>query len=710
MADDQAGQRAETWQWWPFTRVFSAFRVALDPKKLLLAAAGILIMALGWFVLSWFFYALSGGPPMWSEYDPGLEADKNLRVERWEDLKRARARWNLLHEMAGRPPASVNDIQPHHRDDAVDLARTLNEYEDIDSALKGRERFSQAAELHPEAGNTFMLAFADGKRVLVTAADPKEKKLAGLAKGKSLPVEVLTIEGFGDARNVRLDGIRVLLTEADLAVAQQYLSGFRLRDQLRRDALTETDPVKKETARKILRLLELENAPIKPVGTLRTLPWFEYRGPNPYLLVSGNIKTGAKDLPRERGIVSWFFTEQVPVLLEPLIKLLRPVLYFFDARGGFWNRVYLFFVLVWTLAVWGLFGGAITRMAAVQVARPGERVGLSESVRFAWSRYQSYFSAPLFPLLFVAFLTVFLILFGLVEGFTWFFGDIFIAGLLWPIVLILGLIMAVVLVGLVGWPLMYATISSEGSDSFDALSRSYSYVYQAPWHYVWYSLVALVYGAVLVFFIGFMGSLLVFLGKWGVSQAPLPQSREPTYLFMYSPTSFGWRSLLVQGPNAEVKSVILPNGTIAQDYDLRPKYLEAVSWNNRVGAVLVGAWLYLVFLLVVGFGYSYFWTASTIIYLLMRLRVDDTEMDEIHLDEEEIEEPFVPEPAKEAAKAEGVTMVESPSLRTAAPGGTAPPTAPPPSASPAERPAAPPTDYNPPPSPPGENPPPLGGV
>ena len=120
-----------------------------------------------------------------------------------------------------------------------------------------------------------------------------------------------------------------------------------------------------------------------------------------------------------------------------------------------------------------------------------------------------------------------------------------------PIVLLLGFIIAIVLVGLVGWPLMIATISTEGTDSFDALSRSYSYVYQAPWQYLWYGFLAVVYGAVLVFFVGFMASLMVFLGKWGVSSAvglsnPDPKfDREPSYLFNYAPTSFGWRDLLI---------------------------------------------------------------------------------------------------------------------------------------------------------------------
>jgi hypothetical protein len=398
-------------------------------------------------------------------------------------------------------------------------------------------------------------------------------------------------------------------------------------------------------------------------------------------------------------------SDQVPVLLEPLIKFLQPVVYLFRAGSGGWNRIYLFLVIAWTLVTWGFFGGAITRMAVVQVARHNEKVGMTDAIRFARERFQSFFSAPLFPLVFLAVITFFLVLFGLLEVFTWFVGDIVIAGIFWPLVLIGGLVMAVVLVGLVGWPLMYATISAEGSDSFDALSRSYSYVYQAPWHYLWYSVVALVYGAVLVFFVGFMGSLLVYLGKWGVSQTPHPADREPSYLFMYAPTSFGWRDMLLYGsPNVVTRPEVLPSGRTVFAYELDPNtaYTKSISWNNRIGAFLVSVWLFLFFLLIVGFGYSYFWTAATIIYLLMRRKVDDTEMDEIHLEEEETEpftEPTAPATAA-APETSRAVMVEAPTLRTPsstdiAVGAPAPPVSPVPAAAPATGSPVPPPDLPP---------------
>ena len=39
----------------PWTVLFRGFQVAIDPRKLLLAAAGILVMMAGWQMLTWIF-------------------------------------------------------------------------------------------------------------------------------------------------------------------------------------------------------------------------------------------------------------------------------------------------------------------------------------------------------------------------------------------------------------------------------------------------------------------------------------------------------------------------------------------------------------------------------------------------------------------------------------------------------------------------------
>src|SRR3712207_1254606 len=72
--------------------------------------------------------------------------------------------------------------------------------------------------------------------------------------------------------------------------------------------------------------------------------------------------------------------------------------------------------------------------------------------------------------------------------------------------------MTLVLLGtLGGFNLMYPTVAVEGSDSFDAISRSFSYVYAKPWRMLFYSLVAIAYGALCYLFIKFFIWLMLLL-------------------------------------------------------------------------------------------------------------------------------------------------------------------------------------------------------
>jgi hypothetical protein len=431
------------------------------------------------------------------------------------------------------------------------------------------------------------------------------------------------------------------------------------------------------------RQLRLVGQP-KPGGALARWPFFEDRGPNPYLLVTGRAKAWEKG-----GFEEWLITRQVPVLIEPLIKMFGPIAYLFDSRAESWDRFYFFLVAIWTLAVWSLFGGAITRIAAVQIAR-GEKIGMFEALAFTRKRLLSYLIAPVFPLLVIFVLLIFMVIYG------FFFmipilGDIFVAGLFWPFMLLFGLGIAIALVGLVGWPLMAATVSTEGTDSWEAFSRSYSYVFQRPWQYLWCGLVTIAYGAVVLFFIGFMGSLLVYLSKWGVSKTPWIDAadRNPSFLFVYAPTSFGWRDLLLSDAKA-------PNGqaVVGADGEIIPsnfnEFKGQLYWWNQTGAFLVSIWIYLVFLLVLGFGYAFFWGAMTITYMLLRRSVDTAEMEEVYLEEEDQEGyngPLAPAgaPAAPGAKTGPTQMVEAPTLKT--PAATAP-TAPAATSSPVTAPAA----------------------
>src|SRR5947209_2924820 len=124
MAEDPIAQRKETRA--PWTKIFTAFKVALDVKKLLLAAGGILAMAAGWWLLAVIFYNMRSMPqPVDYLVNAKSDAEKD---EGWKEFRLARKRWNLLYELAGPPSTDLKEVK---RVDAGDVAATWPEYEEI---------------------------------------------------------------------------------------------------------------------------------------------------------------------------------------------------------------------------------------------------------------------------------------------------------------------------------------------------------------------------------------------------------------------------------------------------------------------------------------------------------------------------------------------------------------------------------------------------
>ena len=413
-----------------------------------------------------------------------------------------------------------------------------------------------------------------------------------------------------------------------------------------------------------------------PGGRIRTLPWDENRGQNPYLFAT-HLVSGTSV---ERGeAISDFTANQVPVLLEPLMKLLLPVVKITAPNTGFGTRIYCLLCLLWSLAVWAFCGGVITRIAAVQLSGK-DRISLSQAINFVMKRYTSYILSPILPLGVIAAIVVALILFGLL-GLIPLIGDVIILAVLYPLVILAGLVMAVLLVGLVGYPLMYTTLSVEGSDTFDALSRAYNYVFQAPWRFIWYSAVAIVYGMAVTFFVVFMGSLTVYLGKWGANQtaSAIYSTHTPDYLYLNAPKTLGWRELLLKGSDIEQVNEITTVGTrkviTLKDKDEADakKYRESYYWYHHVASWIVTFWLTLMLLMLLGFGYSYFWSAATSIYLLMRKAVDDTELDEVFLEDDAADQPGPNVPPINVPPPPSTTGT---SLPMVAPNPPAPPTVP----------------------------------
>ena len=274
--------------------------------------------------------------------------------------------------------------------------------------------------------------------------------------------------------------------------------------------------------------------------------------------------------------------------------------------------IYLLTALVTT----GLFVGAIYRIASLHACRD-EKISVFQALKFSASKLPSFITAPLIPLALILAIGGLLTLGGLVANFP-FIGPI-IMGALFLIALLAGLAIAFLLTGLIGGgPLMYPAIAVEGSDSFDAISRSYHYVFARPFRTGLYGLVALIYGVITYLFV----RLFIYVGlsathmfvKWGV---------------------IGGGTRLAEG--ADRLDVIW---TAPEFQALWGRFSwAAMSGGDRIAAVLIAMWVLPFAALVAAYLISYFASASTCIYLLLRRKVDATDLDEVYV-EEPIREPL----------------------------------------------------------------------
>jgi len=314
-----------------------------------------------------------------------------------------------------------------------------------------------------------------------------------------------------------------------------------------------------------------------------------------------------------------------------------------------------------SLVIWAYFGGAISRIAAVEFVT-GDRIEVTEATRFAWQRKWSYLWAPLTVFLAViafglcnfvgglvagafyyvlgvvggaALLAYLLILFkdklfggkfhpgaillsvlglGVFVVVYYFFGKVFpkdfyipwigeiVAALLSVFAFIAAFFITMLAIGGgFGFGMMWPTISVEGTDSFDAISRAFSYVFSKPWRFIFYCIVTLAYGAVCFLFFAAVAGVTSRLG-----------------------VKLGGIAL---GGRVDV-------------------LLAALKWEIPLGkagilamlVVFLRIWLGFIRMVVLGFGGSLAITGATIIYFLMRKAVDGTELSEVYAEEGPAEE------------------------------------------------------------------------
>ncbi len=263
--------------------------------------------------------------------------------------------------------------------------------------------------------------------------------------------------------------------------------------------------------------------------------------------------------------------------------------------------------LLYTFLLLCLIGGAICRHAALHatVRRPPT---LADAVVFAARRYHHLVLSPLTPLLLILAIGMLLALAGLLFNVP--VLDIF-GGLGFGLMLAGGAVIALLLIGLVaGFGLMFPAVAVEGADFFDAISRAYGYVIGRPWHWVFYNVVLTIYGAITYLFVG----LIVFL--------TLAATKSFADLLVFREVAEGVSRLdaMIADPRL---GTLIPEAGDAK---------VTLTWSGKAAAWLIAVWVRLLILLLPAFAFSFYFSAQTWVYLLMRRSADGIDYREVYLE------------------------------------------------------------------------------
>ncbi|MCC6681293.1 MAG: hypothetical protein IT445_10380 [Phycisphaeraceae bacterium] len=266
------------------------------------------------------------------------------------------------------------------------------------------------------------------------------------------------------------------------------------------------------------------------------------------------------------------------------------------------SAIFLFYAFVLTM----ILGGAIARLAALDACR-GMHGSPFEALQFSLTRARHLIAAPLLPLAVALLIGALLALAGLVC-FNLPVLDV-IGGLAFGILLALGGIAALFLLALAfGCHLLTPAVAVEDADAFDAVSRSFSYLAAHPWRYILYLAVTVVYGAVGYLVVGLVLFSTIWVTKTAVGLLTFSEAAEGVNRF----------------------DAILPTPMLGQ-VSHEPN-LAVLDTSGKVAATLVGVWVKLLVGVLAAYCVSFYFTAMTWVYLLLRYYSDGAAFDEITLD------------------------------------------------------------------------------
>lgn len=336
--------------------------------------------------------------------------------------------------------------------------------------------------------------------------------------------------------------------------------------------------------------------------------------------------------------------------------------------------IYAFVSLILFVSIWALFGGAIARTCACEIGKGGERIEIAKSLKFVSTKFSSFFWTPLTCLLGILFFFIMIFTTGLLlRGLDELIVGAPLAALLLPLAIITGLIMTLLILGTIaGFPLFLPAVAAEGTDNFDAVSRSFAYVYSKPWNYIFYQIVGLIYGLVCIGFVivfaVFMTNLALNSGAAGfevagaVDRGDFYKISNSAWVYFldqeHLSAKYSWNpSSIMARPDPYGRIMSVATKTVNPDYyDAK---IPTKKWHN-IACYIIIFWLIIVMGLAYGYAISFFITLQSIIYFILRKKVDDIDMNEIYQEEDEASQDIKIQPPVEVKEPEGKTDQPNP--------------------------------------------------
>ncbi len=265
---------------------------------------------------------------------------------------------------------------------------------------------------------------------------------------------------------------------------------------------------------------------------------------------------------------------------------------------GVWRNDRLFAILygLFFVLLIAIGGGALSRMTAVEIAT-GTKLRLYEAVDFALRNWRRLVGSLLLPLLIAGLLSALLLVGGFFLMLPWL--DL-LGGLLYGVALLLGFGVVFLLAGYAaGFSLLVPAVACENCDAADAQQRAYAYVLSHPLHLLGYGFVGIT-GLSVGFVIASLFAVAVLNVTGALMDAATANAAvDVTYGFAL--------------------------------FDLAPRRTAALplQLHSEWSASLVMLWQTVVVCLVAGYVFSYYFSASMVVYMLMRRVCDGQELDEI---------------------------------------------------------------------------------